>query len=79
MKLDAINIAFGTFHCGYDVAGRGGLAKSGRQFDNVVAMAHPDIEFKRQFIEEQRFAAQHFQFGMAVFAAFGGFGAAAEI
>ena len=51
MKLDAVNTACRVFDSGDDIAGRRGCLKAVGQTGHMVAVAHPDVEFEREFVE----------------------------
>ncbi len=51
VKLDAVNATFFALYRRDNFTGRSGCLKAIRQTGDVVAVAHPDIEFERQFAE----------------------------
>jgi hypothetical protein len=79
MELDAIDAAFVVLHRRDNFAGGCGLLETGGKFCDVIAMAHPNVELKGKFVEQQGLAAEYLCLCMPVFTACGRFGPAAEI
>ena len=73
MKLNAVNAAFSILEGGYHLAGRSRNTKSLWQSRNVIAVAHPNVEFERELVDQGRFTAQNFYASMPVFTSSGRF------
>ena len=48
MELHTVDLAIGILKRGDDVTGRSRLVKAGRYFDDMIAVAHPDVQLERE-------------------------------
>ena len=68
VKLHGVNPPLVVFNRRHDFARRRGLMKTIGKTGNMVAVAHPNVEFKRQIGKKLGLSAQNLEFCVSVFA-----------